>query len=93
MEVPALLFSLDRLSWEILPARIGHIGCDVRAANSDDVRYERIKEPFFIGILAVLFVKETKFSQLLAHLDAELDASVPQHLAGLAIMNLGVHVE
>jgi hypothetical protein len=93
MEVPALLFSLDHLSREILPARIGHIRCDVGAVNSDDVRHERIKEPFFIGILAVLFVKETKFSQLLARLDAELDAPVPQHLAGLAVMDLGVHVE
>jgi hypothetical protein len=33
------------------------------------------------------------FAELLASLDAEPDATIPQHLAGLAFVDLGVDVQ
>ena len=38
-------------------------------------------------------IMAAELAQLLADLDAELDAAVPQHLAGLALMDLGIDVE
>ena len=38
-------------------------------------------------------VEADELAELLPRLDAELDAAVPQHLAGLALVDLGVHVQ
>ena len=65
----------------------------LRSANRDDVGHERIEEPGFLGAAAGLGVVAAELAQLLARLDAELDAAVPQHLPGLALVHLGVHVE
>ena len=60
----------------------------------DDVGHERIEEPLALRrSRPVLRVVPAELAQLLARLDAELDAAVPQHLAGLAGVDLGVDVE
>ena len=93
MEVPALLLALDHVRGQIFPGNVGGVLGELGAADRHHVGHERIEEPFLLGALAGLRVVAAELAQLLARLDAELDAAVPQHLAGLALVNLGVHVE
>ena len=51
------------------------------------------KNHFSCGAAARARVVPAELAQLLARLDAELDAAVPEHLAGLAVVHLGVDVE
>ena len=93
VERPALLLALQDLGRQLLPRDVRRVLRELRAANGDDVGHERIEEPLFLGVAARRRIVAAELAQLLARLDAELDAAVPQHLAGLAVVQLCVHVE
>ena len=57
------------------------------------VGHEGVEEPLLLRIAAGAREVLAELAQLLARLDAEFDAAVPQHLAGLALVHLGVDVE
>ena len=94
MEVPALLLALDHLGREVLPGRrrsTSSVNCEPRIVTTSGTN--GIEEPLLLGASAGRLVVAAELAELLARLDAELDAAVPQHLAGLALVDLGVHVE
>ena len=93
MEIPALLLALDDVGRQILPRRVRHIRRERRPADRHRIGHERIEEPPFLRALPDPLVVVAKLAELLAGLDAELNASVPQHLAGLALVNLCIHIE
>ena len=93
MEVPALLLALDHLGRDVLPGNIGEVVAEARAPDRHHVGDERIEEPLLLVAAAGLRVVVAELAELLARLDAELDAPVPQHLAGLAVVDLRVHVQ
>ena len=94
MEVPALLLALDHLGGQVLPGRrrsTSSVNCEPRIVTTSGTKGS--KNHFSSVAPAGLRVVAAELAELLARLDAELDAAVPQHLAGLALVNLGVHVE
>ena len=93
MEVPALLLALDQLGGQALPRHVDGVGSERRAAHRHAVGHERVEEPLLLRIARSACVVVAELAQLLARLDAQLDAAVPQHLAGLALVDLGVDVE
>jgi hypothetical protein len=93
MEGPALLLALDDVRGEALPSSIFHVVGVLGAADRHDIGDERIEEPSLLRVAPVAFIEMNELPQLLAHFDAKLDAAVPEHLARLALVHLGVHVE
>ena len=93
LEVPALLLALDQLGGQAFPGHVDRVGTKGRAAHADAVGHEGVEEPLFLRRAAAAREVLAELAQLLARLDAELDAAVPQHLAGLAFVDLGVDVQ
>ena len=92
LEVPALLLPFDHVGGQILPANIGDIFREPGAPDRNHVGHERIEEPLLLLATTGFCVVAAEGAELLPRLDAQLDASIPQHLPGFALMDLGVHV-
>ena len=90
---PALLLALDDLGRQVFPGNTRDVPREAGFANGDDVGHERIEEPGFLCAAAGGGVVAAELAQFFARLDTELDAAVPQHLPGLALVHLGIHVE
>src|SRR5688572_8776098 len=93
MKVPALLLAFDHVCGKTLPGDIDGVVGELRSTDRHQVGYERVEEPFFLLVSTDLFVVAGEFSELLARVDAELDTPIPQHFAGLTLVNLRIHVE
>jgi hypothetical protein len=93
VEHPALLLALEHVGGQALPRDIGHVLGELRALDGHHVRHERIEEPFFLRAASDPGVALAELAQLLAGFDAQLDAAVPEHFAGLALVHLGVDVQ
>src|SRR5262249_48342689 len=74
---PALLLGFDDLGRQSLPTSIGDVLNEHRAADRDQIGYERLKEPPLLTAVASSLVVASELPQLLAHLDAQLYAAIP----------------
>src|SRR4030095_4758394 len=93
VERPALLLPFDDVGWHALPSHRRHVLHKRRVPDRHDVGYERIEEPLLLSAATGAHVVTAELPQLLAHLDAKLDTTVPQRFARPALVHLGVDVE
>src|SRR5690348_5411744 len=93
LEGPALLLSPQYFIRQIFPGHVGDVFSELRPADRYYVGHERSEEPFLLVASAGARVEGAEIAELLPNLDAERDAAVPQHLAGLPLVDLGVHVQ
>jgi hypothetical protein len=77
IEVPALLLELDDLGRDILPGDRLEVLREMRIAYCHHIRHEWIEKPSLLLVPPGLCVIVSEFAELLACLDAELDAAVP----------------
>src|SRR4029078_2477843 len=89
---PARLLPPQYFIRKIFPGHVGDVFSELRPADRHYVGHERIEETFLLVGSAGARVEGAEIAELLPNLDAERDAAVPQHLAGLPFVDLGVHV-
>src|SRR4029450_7754430 len=93
IEIPALLLALDHFGRDVLPGDRLEILRELRVADRHHVRHKWVEEPPLFLVSTRCLVMTRELTELLARLDAKFDAAIPQHLAGLAVVNLGIDVE
>ena len=93
VEVPALLLGLDDCGRQILPGHVGHVAGETGSRGSSPRRARTDRRTLFLGILAGALVVVPELPQFLAHLDAQLNAAIPQRLAGASLVDLRVDVQ
>ena len=93
MKTPALLLAFDDLGGNVLPRYIDQVLGKARSLDRHHIGNERIEEPLVFVAAPRIGIIITEFAKLLANLDAELDAPIPQDLAGFALVDFGIDVE
>ena len=93
MEVPALLLALDDVSREDSQATPS-----ASLVNSDPLIVTTSgtngsEKPFLLLTFAHSCIVASELAQLLAGLDTQFDAAIPEHHARLALMDLRIHLQ
>src|SRR5437764_15067528 len=90
MKTPALLLAFDDLGGNVLPRYIDQVLGKARSLDRHHIGNERIEEPLLFVAARRIGIIMTEFAKLLANLDAEPEAPIPQYLAGFSIVAFGI---